>query len=108
MRRNSYPSDLSDAQWRRIAHWVPRPKSGGRPAKYPRREIVNAIFYITHNGCAWRSLPYRIVFPYFRLWQQGGTWDTIHAKLRERVRKKAGKTPKAVGRRSGQPDRQDN
>jgi putative transposase len=99
MRRNSYPTDLSEAQWLRIARWVPEPKSGGRPAKYSRREIVNAIFYITRNGGTWRSLPhdfppYRIVFHYFRLWQTDGTWDTIHAKLRERVRRQAGKTPK--------------
>ena len=41
MRRNSYPTGLSDAQWRRIAPWVPEPKPGGRPAKYSRREIVS-------------------------------------------------------------------
>ena len=99
MRRNSYPSDLSEAQWRRIAPWVPEPKAGGRPAKYERREIVDAILYVTRNGCAWRSLPhdlppYRIVFHYFRLWQRDGTWERLHAKLRERVRRGAGKTPK--------------
>lgn len=99
MRRNSYPTDLSDAQWRRIAPWVPKPKPGGRPAKYSRREIINAILYITRNGCTWRALPhdlppYRIVFYYFRLWQKDGTWEKIHSKLRERVRKGAGKKPK--------------
>lgn len=99
MRRNSYPTDLTDAQWQRIARWVPEPKSGGRPAKYSRREIVNAILYLTRNGCAWRSLPhdlppYRIVFHYFRLWQQDGTWEELHSQLRKRVRQQAGKTPK--------------
>ena len=69
------------------------------PPKYERREIINAILYITRNGCTWRSLPhdlpqYRIVFHYFRLWQQDGTWERIHAKLRERVRRAAGKSPK--------------
>jgi transposase len=99
MRRNSYPSDLTDAQWRRITPWVPEPKSGGRPAKYSRREIVNAVLYMVRNGCVWRSLPhdlppYRIVFHYFRLWQQDGAWERLHAKLRERVRQKAGRTPR--------------
>ena len=91
MKWNSYPTDLTDAQWRRIAPWVPEPKPGGRPASYARREIINAILYLTRNGCTWRALPhdfppYRIVFHYFRLWQQDGTWERIHAKLRERVR----------------------
>ena len=99
MKRKSYPTDLTNAQWRRIAHWVPRPKPGGRPSKYERREIINAILYITRNGCTWRALPhdlppYRIVFHYFRLWQQDGSWQLIHDKLRERVRRAAGKMPK--------------
>ena len=78
---------------------MPKPKPGGRPAKYSRREIINAILYVTRNGCTWRALPhdlppYRIVFHYFRLWQKDGTWKKIHSKLRERVRKGAGKKPK--------------
>ena len=61
--------------------------------------MVNAILYVARNGCTWRSLPhdlppYRIVFHYFRLWQQDDTWKRIHAKLRERVRRAAGKKPK--------------
>ena len=99
MKRNSYPTDLTDEQWERLEAWVPRPKPGGRPAQYTRREIVNAILYLVRNGCTWRSLPhdlppYRIVFHYFRAWQQDGTWELVHAKLRERVRQKAGHTPK--------------
>ena len=42
MKRTSYATDLTDAQWRRIAPWVPKPKPGGRPVAYERREIVNA------------------------------------------------------------------
>lgn len=104
MRRNSYPTDLTDAQRQRIARWVPEPKSGGRPAKYLRREIVNAIVYLTRNGCAWRSLPhdlppYRIVFHDFRLWQQDGTWEELHSQLRKRVRQQAGKISEQGGPR---------
>jgi putative transposase len=78
---------------------VSQAKSGSRPPKYDGREIVNAIRYIVHNGCTWRALPhdlpqYRIVFHYFRLWQQDGTWERVHAKLREHVRLAAGKKPK--------------
>ncbi len=38
--------------------------------------------------------PYRIVFHWFRKWQVDGTWERLHAKLRERVREKAGRSPK--------------
>ena len=99
MTRASYPTDVSDSQWQALTQVVPRPKPGGRPARYSRREIINAILYQTRNGGSWRSLPhdfppYRIVFYYFRLWQKDGTWQRIHDRLRQRVRKQAGKTPK--------------
>jgi transposase len=94
-----YPTDLTDRQWQLIAPYVPRPKPGGRPAHYSRRDIVNAILYQARNGCVWRALPhdlppYRIVFHYFRCWQRDGTWDRIHDALRTKVRQAAGKKPK--------------
>lgn len=99
MSRKPYPTDLTDQQWRRIAPWMPKDAPTGRRATYPKREIVNAILYVTRNGCAWRSLPhdfppYGIVFHWFRRWQGDGTWDRLHDALRVRVRNKAGKTPK--------------
>ncbi|RTH17015.1 hypothetical protein CSW39_08175 [Thermus scotoductus] len=49
--RRVYPSDLTDAEWAileplskiRASPVTTAPKPGGRPAKVPRREIVNAI-----------------------------------------------------------------
>jgi putative transposase len=98
MRRKPYPTDLTDAQWRRIEPLVPKPKPGGRPATYSRREIVNALFYIAANGCTWRSLPhdlppYRMVFRYFHAWQADGTLTRIHDAVRANVRRRAGRTP---------------
>jgi transposase len=99
MTRKSYPTDLTDEQWDTIAALVPMPKPGGRPAKYSRREIVNAILYQARNGATWRGLPhdlppYRIVFHYFRAWQRDRTWERLHDRLRSQVRQQAGKKPK--------------
>src|SRR5437763_14085253 len=99
MSRMHYPTDLTNAQWKLIGPHVPKPKPGGRPSTYTRREIVNAVLYQARNGCVWRALPhdlppYRIVFHYFRLWQKEGVWDTLHDKLRTKVRRQAGKKPK--------------
>ncbi len=87
----AYPTDLSDAEWHRLARLIPEPKPGGRPAKYERREIVNAILYIVRSGCAWRLLPrdmppWTIVYHYFRRWKQSGLWQRVHDRLRAELR----------------------
>jgi putative transposase len=53
--RLPYPSDLTDPQWDAIKDLVPAPKPGGRPARYLRREIVNALLYLARTGCQWRG-----------------------------------------------------
>ena len=56
--RKSSGSDLSDGQFAVIETLIPAPKSGGRPPKYKRREIVNGIMYVLRSGCAWRMMPH--------------------------------------------------
>lgn len=95
----SYPSDLSDEQWEIVEPLVAF--STGRPPKIERRRILNAIFYVMHTGCQWRSLPHDLpdwssVYSCFHRWSWNGTLDTIHAALRDaalrdQVRAQAGK-----------------
>ena len=103
MERPAYPSDLSGREWRLLEPLLPPPKPGGRPVKYPRREIVNAIRYVLRTGCSWRMLPHdlppwRISFHYFRTWRRDGTWrrshDTLHVMLRQAQGRQA--TPSAA------------
>jgi transposase len=94
--RPPYPTDLSDKEWGLLQHLVPEAKSGGRPEEYPKREILNAIFYLLRSGCSWRMLPHdlppwRIVYYYVRQWRQDGTWQLMHDLLRGDVRVAAGK-----------------
>jgi len=100
MTRKSYPSDLTDAEWRMIEEVLPGPKGGrrGRPRKYPLREIWNAIFYQLRTGCAWRYLPhdfppYTDVWEHFWRWRENGTIERVHDRLRERVRVRSGREP---------------
>ena len=90
-----YPSDLTDRQWELIERLLPDPPAGpaGRPVKHSKREVVNAILYLTRTGCAWRMLPkdfppWQTVYWYFRAWREDGTLDRVHDALRERVRAK--------------------
>src|ERR671915_693870 len=94
--RRPYPTDLSDREWALIHHLVPAAKPGGRPEKYPKREILDAIFYILRGGCAWRLLPHdfppwQIVYQYFWRGRNDGTWHRMHDLLRGDVRVAAGK-----------------
>ena len=94
MARKRYPTDLTDSQWKRIEPLIPPAKPGGRPRSTDMRDVLDAIFYITRTGCAWRMLPHdfppcKTVFDFFAKWRDGGTWESIHARLRERVRRRA-------------------
>lgn len=86
-----YPSDLSDKEWAFIADLVKPDPSGGRPPKYSRREILNAIFYVAKTGCQWRYLPknlppWKAVYMQFLRWRDNGKiehiYDVLHRKLR--------------------------
>jgi putative transposase len=94
--RQPYPTDLSDKEWDVIKHLVPDAKPGGQPEAYPKREILNAIFYLLRSGCSWRMLPHdlppwRIVSHDFRQWRLDGTWALMHDLLRGDVRVASGK-----------------
>ena len=101
--RKTYPSDLSNDQWKLISQFIPPEKSGGRPRTVDTREIMNAIFYILRSGCQWRMLPEHFppkstVHDYFCLLRDDGALDDMVRLLRESVRKKSGrnKTPTAA------------
>lgn len=91
----SYPSDLTNQQWNIIKKMIPLPRSGGRPRTTSMRDIINAIFYLTRTGCAWRYLPsefppWRTVYDYFRLLTREGVWRKIEAHLHALERKRMG------------------
>jgi transposase len=98
--RPRYPSDLTDAQWTLIEPLLPPPNLDGRHGKHPRREVVNAIFYVLRTGCAWRLLPHDLppwqtVYGHFARWRDDGTVDRVHEALRDRVRDEADRDPMA-------------
>ena len=92
----AFPARLTDEQWAILEPLVPAPTGGGRPAKYSRRDIVDAIVYAVRQGCTWRALPadlphWNTAFGYFRRWQKDGTWDRIEDQLRRLVRQAEGR-----------------
>lgn len=98
--RETYTTDLSDAEWERLKNHLPMPSYLGRPRKYARREIMNAIFYILRSGCAWRLLPHDFppwesVYYYFRKWCDVGLFEQLNRILRVYLRRLAGRAAAA-------------
>lgn len=50
--RKLYSTDLTDAQWERVAPLLPPAKHGGRPRTVNLREVVNTILYLNRTGCS--------------------------------------------------------
>jgi putative transposase len=75
---------------------IPAAKPGGRKRVTDMRQTLNAIFYLTRTGCAWRYLPlqyppWQTVYGYFRKWRLDKTWQHIHGRLRGDVRQQEGR-----------------
>ena len=61
MNRKCYPDDLTDKEWAQIEPILKannRYRNAGRRGKYPRSEMLNAIFYLLRTGCRWIDLPH--------------------------------------------------
>ena len=98
MARNAYPSDLTEDQWKEIKPLIPPALPGGRYRSADMREALNGVLYLNRSGCSWRQLPHDFppwgtVHYYYRRFRIDGTWQKIHDRLRERVRRKAGRKP---------------
>jgi putative transposase len=100
MESRTYPTDLSDDEWRCIGPHLPGPTGQGRPRLHGLRAILNAVFYVLKSGCPWRLLPKdfppsKSVYDWFRRWRMDGTWERLNAELRERLRCRLGRDPNA-------------
>jgi len=91
-----YGSDLTDAEWKIIAAFMPAAATTGRPRQWPMREIMNAIFYVLRAGCAWRMLPkcfppMTTVYGWFLRFRREGLFETINHHLVMRDRERVGR-----------------
>src|SRR5208282_5327574 len=81
-----YQTDLTDAEWRVIAPYLPKPCAMGRPREWPMREIINGIFYVMRAGCAWRLMPsdlppWGTIYRWFAAWRDDGCFERINHAL---------------------------
>lgn len=83
MRTIRYRTDLTETQFEPIKSCL----QIGRKSKWPLITILNAIFYVTGEGCKWRALPndfglpWETVYWYFYKWSADNTWQCINDYL---------------------------
>lgn len=95
-----YPSDLSEQQWKLISDYFPKARTGGRSRTTDVQKVLNAIFYLSRSGCAWRYLPreyppWQTVYMYYAQWMKLGVIKKVHDALVAQVRQKEGRNPLA-------------
>jgi putative transposase len=97
MLRRSYLTDLSDLEYKKVKPLVCLSyNKGGRPCKYSKRELLDAIFYVLRTGCQWRYLPHdfplwKTVYSQFLRWRKGGIIRRIHYDLIKTIRTRSGR-----------------
>lgn len=101
--RKPYPDDLTDEEWEVIEPFLNEQRiKSGRPPKYSRREILNAIFYVLRTGCQWRHLPHDLppwgtVYLQFWRWKKRGIFEILHEYIRKGLRQLLGRAEDASG-----------
>ena len=88
-----YPSDLTEAQWNKIAEYFPM----GNKGSTHKRSLVEAVLYIVDNGCKWRTLPHdypkwSTVKSFYYRALESGIWEKVMDCLVRETRKKAGRS----------------
>jgi transposase len=59
--------ELTEKQFERIAQYLPRQRGN---VSMSNLQIVNAILFVTGNGCKWRALP-----------KSYGNWHTVYTRM---------------------------
>ena len=96
MKRKTYPSDLSDEQWKLLETMLPPAERRGRKRRVCLRQVLNALRYILRTGCAWRYLPseypnWTSVYYYFQKWRDSDWFAAVSDALRRRLRLQQGR-----------------
>jgi len=74
---------INEAQYERIAGHFPVQRGN---VKTENRDFINAILYITENGCKWRALPkefgnWATIYKKFSRWAKNGVIQRVFAAL---------------------------
>ncbi|MDR0460033.1 MAG: transposase [Nitrososphaerota archaeon] len=81
-----YDTDLTDKEWSIIEPIFTKAKKGKHLQKHSKRELVNAVRYLSKTGCQWRMLPKdypncQTVHSFYRRAKKSGLWEEMNDLL---------------------------
>jgi len=91
--------EISDTEWALVEDLFNPTGREGKPARYPRRDVVNAILFLARTGCQWRYLPacyppWEAVWQQWRRWRTNGVWARAMTRIASLIRTRHGRTAK--------------
>jgi transposase len=73
MKRQTYPSDVSDDEWAFVAPYLTLMTEDAPQREHPLREVFNGLRWIVRTGAQWRMMPHDLP-PWATVYQQTQRW----------------------------------
>ena len=77
--------EITEAQFLRVEHCLPRQRGN---VSLTNLQVLNAILFVTEQGCKWRGLPKRFgnwhtIYTRMNRWSKNGVLDRVFAQLQQ-------------------------
>ena len=91
MKRQNYPSDVSDDEWYFVASYLTLMTEDAPQREHSLREVFNGLRWIVRTGAQWRMMPHDLppwaaVYQQTQRWLKAGVFEAIVADLRAILR----------------------
>ncbi|HZG53211.1 MAG TPA: IS5 family transposase [Pyrinomonadaceae bacterium] len=96
MRRQDYPSDVTDEEWALVAPYLILMTEDAPQRSHSLRQVFNGLRWIVRAGAPWRMMPHdlppwQIVYQQTQRWINAGVFESLVHDLRELLRVATGR-----------------
>jgi len=96
MRRQNYPSDVTDEEWALVAPYLTLMTEDAPQRSHSLRQAFNGLRWIVRAGAPWRMMPHdlppwQVVYQQTQRWIGAGVFESLVHDLRELLRVATGR-----------------
>ena len=96
MRRQNYPSDVTDEEWALVAPYLTLMTEDAPQRSYSLRQVFNGLRWVVRAGAPWRMMPHdlppwQVVYQQTQRWISAGVFESLVHDLRELLRVATGR-----------------